>query len=136
LPSCGISIYGTEVVARFAAANPVEGDLVVLERVLQTAASAGAASLNRREVDSCRVDVCVVRRIDVDDLVISGQWDVADGDELVVDDGGFVGHALAGLRIFTARELHLHDPQRFVLQAVQPVVRNPDANAPSRVPHA
>lgn len=67
LPSCGISIYGTEVVARFAAANPVEGDLVVLERVLQTAASAGAASLNRREVDSCRVDVCVVRRIDVVD---------------------------------------------------------------------
>jgi hypothetical protein len=50
---------------RVATAQPIDGDLVVLQRIVQAAARAGAAGLNRREIDLRRIDVVVLRRINI-----------------------------------------------------------------------
>ena len=54
----------------------------------------------------------------VDDVVVGGEGDVFEGDALVVDDGGFVVDAFAGLRVAGFGELHFGDPVVGVGQGV------------------
>ena len=46
----------------------------------------------------------------VDDVVVGGERDVFEGDEVVVNDGGFVVHILAAGEVFCLGEFHLGDP--------------------------
>ena len=54
----------------------------------------------------------------VDDVFVGGEGDVFEGDALVVDDGGFVVDAFAGLRVPGFGEFHFGDPVVGVGQGV------------------